>query len=249
MRGNNWSILAVLYLFVGFGASAQPDSSVNSQQQALQHSLNLFYASLGKQSPLFNGHEYQYYDHRFTHGSAYFADAESFANGNIIYDGLQFNGVPMLYDLNIDGVVVLLYNHFTKIQLIKSKVSSFDYLGHHFININADTLGANTVIKSGFYDEIYNGKIKLLARRIKTIQTQNNIDASSLSKYFEARTEYYLKKGNVYYEVYSKRSFVGILKDKKRQLNQFIRAAQIDFNSDREAAMIKMASHYDQITN
>lgn len=244
------SILVSLLCIMGADVSAQPGPATDSQQPAVQHNLNLFYVSLGKQSPLYNGTQYFFYDPRFVGGSAYFNDVQSFENGDIFYDGLRFNGVPMLYDLYKDAVVILLYNHFTKVQLIKSKVAWFNCLGHHFVNINTDSLGANTTMKPGFYDELYNGKIQILVKHIKTIQaTGSNTGTTAIGQYFEANNQYYVKKGNSYYAVHSKHSFLNVLKDKRKQLNQFIRSAQIDFDSDRGAAMVKIASRYDHLNN
>jgi hypothetical protein len=228
-----------------FAQVARTDSS--SQQNALNNTLTLFYSSIGDQSPLYNGPEYYFYD-PLIKGNAYFADVNAFAPGSVFYDGLFFNGVPMLYDLYTDKVVVLLYNHFSKFSLIQERVKSFDFLNHHFININADTLNINSIIKSGFYDELYNGKSQVLVKRSKNIQTTTGGQAGPES-YFNPSIDYYLRKSNTYYSFSSQGSMLSILKDKKKELQQYIRANQIKFRKDPEEAMVKIASYYDHLTN
>ena len=228
-----------------FAQVARTDSS--SQQNALNNTLTLFYSSIGDQSPLFNGPEYYFYDPTLK-GNAYFEDINAFAPGSVFYDGLLFKGVPMLYDLYTDKVVVLLYNHFSMFSLIPERVKSFDYLNHHFININADTLNNNTLIKSGFYDQLYHGKLEILAKRTKSIQTSSG-GAQGTESYFSPSKDYFLKKNNIYHSFSSQGSLLDLLKDRKKELQQYIKANQIKYRANPEEAMVKIASYYDHLTN
>ncbi len=228
-----------------FAQVARTDSS--SQQNALNNTLTLFYSSIGNQSPLYNGPEYYFYD-PIIKGNAYFSNVNAFTPGSIFYDGLLFNGVPMLYDIYSDKVVVLLYNHFSKFSLIQERVKSFDFLDHHFININADTLNVNAVVKSGFYDELYNGKSQVLVKRSKNMQTTTG-GLEGPESYFDPAVSYYIRKNNIYYSFSSQGSMLTVLKDKKKELQQYIRANQINFRKEPEEAMVKIASYYDHLTN
>jgi len=238
-------LMGMLCLLISKNSFAQvvrKDSS--SQQSAFNNSLALYYNSVGKESPLYNGVEYSFYDPLFK-GTAYFLDVKAFSPGNIYYDRVLFNNVPMLYDLYADKVVVLLYNKFTKFTLINSKVTAFDYMEHHFINIDADTIANNTVIKSGYYDELYKGKVQVLAKRSKSLQSTAGNQTES---YFDLTQDYYIRKGNVYYSISSQGSLLAVLKDKKKELQQYMRANDIKYRRTPEEAMVKIASYYDQLT-
>jgi hypothetical protein len=241
-------IMGLLCLFISYNSLAQPAAPADSssQQNALNNTLTLFYGAIGKQSPLFNGTEYSFYDPTIK-GTAYFLDQKGFVNGSVYYDRVVFTGVPMMYDLYTDQLVVLLYNHFTKIALIQSKVVSFDILDHHFVNISADTLGNNTIIESGFYDELYKGKTQVLAKRSKDIQTSSG-GQSGLESYFNFKQSYYIRKNNQYYSISGQSSLLDILKDRKKELQQYIRSSQIKFRKSPEDAMVKIASYYDHLT-
>jgi hypothetical protein len=221
-----------------------PDSS--SQQDALNSAKSYYYASLGKESPLFNGEEY-YPTDPIIKGNAFFLEINSFTNGSVVYCGITFRNVPLMYDVFGDQLVVLLYNKFSEYTLIKDKVSSFDLNGHHIINIDSLALPANAAIKAGFYDEVYKGKMQALVKRSKNIQTTSS--TSTLESYFNASIDYYLKKNNVYYTVNSKGELLDVLKDRKKDIQQFIRTQQLNYRKDPVEALAKIAAYYDQITN
>jgi len=249
MRRCTCFLLATVFscLFVSADLSAQTTAiDSGSQQNALKNSLTFFYASIGKQAQLYNGNEYYPYDPTIT-GNAYFLDIKAFTSGSVEYDGVKFTGVPMLYDVYSDNLVVLLYNHFTSIVLIKEKVSSFDFLTHHIINIDSLSLPANVVIKPGFYDEVYKGKLQVLVKRSKNLQTTSG--QSSLETYFNPSIRYYIRKNNVYYEITGKGSALDLLKDKRKDIQKYLRANQINYRSDPIDALVKIASYYDHVAN
>lgn len=245
------AVLLFLWLFTCHSLLAQPaNGDSSSQKNAFNHAISLFYASTGNQSSIYNGPEYYFYD-PLIKGNAYFLDINAFTEGSVNYDGIWYSGVQMLYDLNKDEVVVLLYNHFSKFSLINEKVKRFDFLGHHFKNIIADTIMSNynkSDLKSGFYDELYNGKTEILAKRVKNIQV-NSGGLSGIENYFSTVTEYYLKKGPSYYHFSGKSSFLDVLKDKKKELQQYIKSDGINFRAEPEDAMVKIAAYYDHLTN
>ncbi|WP_428328185.1 hypothetical protein [Mucilaginibacter sp.] len=224
---------------------ASIDSS--SQQNALNNAVGLYNAAIGNQAPIYTGAEYYFYDPHIK-GNAYFLENNGFTPGNIYYDRALYKNVSMLYDLNLDQVVVLLPKHISKFSLVKERVKNFDYLGHHFININTDTLSPNTPLKSGFYDQLYNGKTQILVKRSKSIQT--SAGGSTIETFFTSSKDYYIKKDNVYYSIGSSQgSILNILKDKKKELRQYIRANDIAYRDNPEEAMVKIATYYDHLTN
>jgi hypothetical protein len=220
------------------------DSS--SQQSALSSAVTLYNTSIGEESGLYNGPEYYSHDPTVK-GNAYFMDVNAFASGAVYYDGSYYRGVPMLYDLYDDAVVVLLYNHFTKYSLLKYRVKSFDFLGHHFININTDTIDNKAGLKSGYYDQLYNGKSEILAKRSKSIQT-NSAGTMGADRYFSPDNDFYLRKNHIYYKISGQRELLSALQDKKKELQQYIKANQIKFRSNPEEAMVKIATYYDHLT-
>jgi hypothetical protein len=230
-----------------FGQTGQSDT-VNSQR-ALNNITANFYITIGQQSRLYSGHEYLPYERSIKGTALYPLDAETWAIGEVNYDGIVYKGVPLMYDVYKDVLISLLYNHFSMYTLLTERVNSFTFSGHHFVRVNAEALvDDKSGIVTGFYDQLYGGKTEVLARRTKTIQNSTN-QTLALETYFIAHDDYYIKKGNAYYKVGGQSSFMNALKDKKQALQKYMKDNSFRFRADPEAAMARLAAYYDQISN
>jgi hypothetical protein len=220
-------------------------------QSALTQTVANYNRSIGQQSRLYNGPEYELYNRSIKGNALFPLDAQSWVPGVVYYDGITYKDVPMMYDIYKDVLVAMLYNRFSAFTLLSERVHDFTLSNHHFVRIDADSLNAASTtsgITTGFYDQLYGGKIEVLAKRIKTIQNSTNVTAI-METYFLEKNEYYLKKGNNYYSVGSQSSFLKVLKDKKSILQQYIREHKIRFRNDPEGAMASIANYYDHLTN
>ena len=207
-----------------------------------------FYTSIGEQSRLYNGHEYLPYDPRIKNNALFPYDAKTWQTGEVNYDNVIYKNVPMMYDVYKDVVIVRLYNKFSMFSLLSNRVHDFAFANHHFIRLDADQInGSQSGITPGFYDQLYVGKIEILAKRGKTMQNSSNSLAAP-ETFFQATNDYYLKKENTYYKIGSKGSVLKLLKDKKSQIQQYLKQNNISYGDDPESAMAKMASYYDHLT-
>lgn len=229
-----------------FSQEALVDSS--NLQSAKNGIVSNFYLAIGQQSRLYNGMEYFPYDRSIKGNALFPLDAETWATGEVTYDGFAYKGVPMMYDIYKDKLVVLLYNHFTAYTLLEDRVHDFSFSGHRFVRVNADSLvNDRSGITTGFYDQLYNGnKVEVLAKRVKTIQNSTNISAT-LETYFLENHSYYMRKGNTYYKVSSQGSFLDVLKDKKAVIQKYMRDNNLKFRRDPEGVMATVASYYDKL--
>lgn len=228
-----------------FGQETPADSTI--RQASLGQAVSNFYISIGQESRVYNGIEYHPYD-RTIKGTALFPlDAETWATGKVTYDGINYDGVPLMYDIYKDVVVALLYNHFSMYILQSDRVRDFSFSGHHFIRVNADSLtNDRSGISTGFYEQLYKGKTTVLAKWVKTIQHSTST-ATVLETYFIENHDYYLLKGNTYYKVNSKGAFLDVLKDKKSALQKYLKDNHINFRQDPANTMAILAAYYDRI--
>ena len=241
-------LLFLCAFFAGklFAQEVQSDSA--NLQSVKVRTISNFYLAIGQQSRLFNGMEYFPYD-RHIKGTALFPlDAETWATGEVTYDGLIYKGVPMMYDIYKDKLIALLYNHFTAYTLLDDRVKDFSFSGHRFVRVKADSLvNDKSGISTGFYDQLYGGsKVEVLAKRVKTIQNSTNISAS-LETYFLENHSYYMRKGNAYYKVSGQGSFLDVMKDKKAVVQKYMKDNNLRFRSDPEGVMATVASYYDKL--
>jgi hypothetical protein len=230
-----------------FGQSAQNDTA--NTRYALSNITANFYVAMGQQSRLYSGHEYLPYDRTIKGTALYPLDAQTWAVGEVTYDGLLYKNVPLMYDIYKDVLISLLYNHYSMYTLLSERVSDFTFSGHHFVRVNAEGLiDDKSGIVTGFYDQLYGGKTEVLARRTKTIQNSTN-QTLALETYFIGHDDYYIKKGNVYYKVGGQGSFLNVLKDKKQALQKYMKDNSFKFRTDPEVAMARLAAYYHQISN
>jgi hypothetical protein len=214
----------------------------SSSGQNISKIVDVYYRSLGEQSPLYNGSQYIEYPFIIQDGHPFFG-SQSFVNATIHFEGMTFTEVPMLYDIVRDQVVILDYHKIYKINLPTDKIQGFELSGHTFVLLVHDSLNG---IKTGFYEQLYSGKIALFAKREKKfLQQYSNTEVNNvvLSKSF-----YYIRKGNGFYTVNSKKSLLNILKPKQKEVQQYLKKNKIKFKRDRENAALRAVEYYDQLT-
>jgi len=190
-----------------------------------------------KQSRIYNGVEHLGYSYKIK-GHAYFLQRE-LSTGTIVYDGLEFANVPMLYDLLKGQVVVQHFDGFSKIGLISSKVQSFSLLNHHFVRLDSIP---GTPITGGFYDELYTGNTKVLVKRGKFIEETIK---EELEQEFIEINPVFIHKKDSYYAIRSYKTLLTVLKDKAPQVKQYLRKNKIKFRKDPENTILKAAEFYD----
>ncbi|MFI5158215.1 MAG: hypothetical protein ACHQF4_05075 [Sphingobacteriales bacterium] len=223
------------------------DNSLRAKQTTVYADVERdFYKKIGPQSRLYNGMQHDQYDPHIK-GNAYFNDIDSLTKGSVFYDGYLYTNENMMYDIYKDEVVIVIYNNFMRISLISEKVRDFDLLNQHFIYLKNDPANSNS-LKSGFYDELYGGKIQVLSKKTKSIQNSTDY-TGNITPYFLPAKDYYLLKNGKYYTVNSQGAFLDALSDHKKEVKQFIRSNSIKFKKAPEQAMTAIAAYYDHLTD
>lgn len=149
----------------------------------------------------------------------------------------------MLYDLAKDEVIVLNFLLPDKLSLVSQKVQQFDIHGHQFIYLKTDSL--NKVNSGGFYDLLYSNTTTVLVKRKKEVKVSNN---TSLGASFNQVNQYFLMKGGILYPVKSLASVLKVFKDKKAELQLYLKKNAIVFRDNPEKSIVNMTSHYDQLS-
>ena len=238
-------ILLCCIVFANSTVMAQDRPADSVQLHTIAKNMEaVFNKAIGDRSGLYNGPAFIPYNFR-SKTNANFKDTTSFSNGAVNYDGVVYTNVPLIYNLHKEVLVSHLYNGFSLYTFLNDRVYTFDLLDHHFVRILADTV--NKQLTTGFFDELYNNKLRLLARRTKSIQEESSLQG--ISSIFVPKTEYFLKKGTMYYNVNSQGKFFDVLKDRKKELKQYLKDNKIKFGDNPEQAMITLAAYYDHLNN
>jgi hypothetical protein len=232
------SILLLFYI-LSKQVSGQPiDSSV---YESTGNAINIYYQSLREESPLYNGSEYLEYAYTIQEGDPFF-ETSNWVNGTIYFEGMIFQNVPMLYDIVKDQVIIRDFQKVYKINLPADKVQQFTLPGHNFVRL---THGQSDQIKTGFYEQLYNGKIQAFAKREKKLIEKYG--GLQIYNVVISQSRYYIKKDGYYYSVNNKRELLNIFKDKKKNVQQYLKKIGIKFKSDPATVIALVAEYYDKL--
>ncbi len=238
-------LIALLFLSgstpFAFSQSVPADSAL--VQQSVAQAYARYRADMHTQSHLYNGSEYVDYDN-YIDGHQYF-ESDEWEDGNVHYDGTLYRGVPLLYDVRFDQLITENLAGPLRIRLVSEKVRYFNLLGHTFVRIVADSTQQGGV-RTGFYDQLYEGNVQVLARRAKLIHEQ--IASGRVERNFYGRDRYFIRKAGQFYPVKRKGSVLGVFDDRKKELQRFLREQKIRYKRDPESAMVQLARQYDALT-
>lgn len=199
-------------------------------------------AAMREELELFNGREHTSYPFSFDRGTPYFFYGD-FSKGEVVYQNKLYKDVSLLYDVVKDEIAVLNYDR-QRFVPEKVKVDAFTVFGHYFIKLPTNVNNYNTLPK-GYYDVLYDGSTALFAKRTKTINTSYRNTTAETRVY--SKDYYYLQKNNTLTEFRSKKSFLKLLSDKKKEVAQFIRQNNLGFRENKEDAMVKIISYYNSL--
>jgi hypothetical protein len=235
-------LLPFFALLAYSGVMAQDIATDSSTaQKAAHNAVTSYHLYIDKQSRLYNGIEYYGYS-PLIEGHPYFRE-NTWQRAHIVYDGIAYDTVQMMYDIVKDRVVILHYNNFFRVALFGEKVSTFTVMGHRFIRLEHDSL-KNSVPVTGFYDHLYTGEIAVVARRGKFIEETVK---ETVERKFLLQDQFYIRKGGIYHIIRTRSALLAVLKDHSREVKQHLRRKKIKFRKDKENAIVQAASFYDSL--
>lgn len=195
------------------------------------------------QSLLYNGFNFYGYAPNFFETGFPFFQEQDWIKGYVDYDGIKYHQVSLKYDLLTDELIVQHFDGLSSINLVKSKVKDFNISGHRFIHLQqTDSL---LKIPSGFYEELYNKKLILLAKRTKTVG--ETISQAGVKRNILISNRYFVYKDGQFLQYKSLSSLSKILKNRKKELSQYVKTNKKQFKNEPEKAMVAIATYYDQL--
>jgi hypothetical protein len=222
--------------------TAQKDSLILDSATAL--ALREYHTYVNPATELYRGPEYVDYAYQIKDGHPFFED--SLIAGSILYNGILYQHIPLLFDEVLDLVVIKDPYEVWRIGLNREHVDSFTIEDHRFIRVG-DSLNP-TAPRNGYYEQLYRGRIRLLKRESKSVQVQASFLNQGFEKYTLTSTSYYLKKGETYYAVNNERSLLAAIKDKSREAKRFMRSNRLRMRKDKQNTLVQVITWYDGLT-
>lgn len=237
-------------LFLSFSTSEviaqlSTDDSI-FYQKAVNNTIALYYQSAGDQSGLYNGSQYAGYPFAFKDEAHPFFRTNLFSTGSVVYDNILYTDAQLLYDEA--GDVLIFRDTAHRLQLISDRISRFTVLDNSFIRIEKDS-NTRAIINTGFYNLLYEGgDIQVLKKEVKNIREDIRNNYDGVIRYIEVKKYYYIKKNNLYYPVKNKKTILEIFKNRKKEIQQYIKSTKLSFKNDRDNMLKRAAAYYEQIT-
>jgi hypothetical protein len=212
-----------------------------SDSAAFAVAVAQFHRVLFPENGLYNGSEYLDYASTLKSGHPYFGPNLS-QPGSVFYDGIRYDSLRLWYDLVVDGVVLSPPNMGFKMVLLSPKVQSFALGDRRFLRLTRDS---TRDIRTGFYELLYEGRVRLFRRSVKHIQEY--VSQQGVERFIEADSSYYLDRGGRFYAINRKSSLLDAVGDKRKDVQAFLRKNKIKLRHDKDEALIKVITYYDEL--
>jgi hypothetical protein len=237
-----------LFLLIGlttlFQATNAQDSVADStySKAAYNNAVTSYHKYTDKQARLYNGFLHIGYSNKIE-GVAYWPD-NTWQKGSVVYDGVYFPDVSMLFDIYKDELVILHF-HRLLLTLHNEKVKEFTFGNYHFVRIQRDS-SKHVTLNAGFYQQMYkSNNITLLGRRVKLLE---ETITDVLIQKFIPKNFYYINRNNTWYAVKTYGDLRDILKEKSKEIKQHLKKNKVRWRKDRERALVLAVQYFDAIT-
>lgn len=236
-------ITIFLLFFAHFGYTQSFKTDTVFLINAKKNAVSLYENQIRTQSYLINGGSYNKVQllhndpSRIDEAHPYYAF--EWISGSVLYSG-EYYTASFLYDLSADNLIMQIVALQKQILLVKEKVDEFTLGETHFVK-----LSQTPSFEGGFHELVYDGQTKVFIRKKKKLERVVGYDVEFPFKYVP-KTTYYIRKGDQYYLVKSKRSVLKVFAGKESTLKAFIRSQTKSFKEDRVFFIREMARLYDQ---
>lgn len=235
-------LVSILFFTKSINAQSVQADSISEMQ--LQQAIKMYDHFSRDNAPVYNGPQYIFLVYK-KEGDPYFESGD-FSDGWVNYNGRKYDSLKMIYDVARNQVVVLAPDKISAIALHNEFVDSFSLRNHVFIKLEKDY--KQNLNNAGFYDLLYNGKIRVLARRLKEID--ENIQGNDIVHIFYVKDHYYIFKDGLYYLVGNKKDLFRLFHDQLHDVKKFIRKHHLKFKRKSfEEPMLQVAEYYDHLTH
>lgn len=212
--------------------------------QAVEKSTIALYLKKINQAPFYNGKVYRPDLTLDEMGHSLFINNQ-YVKGVLNYNGLSYNDIYLMYDLVLDQLIVLNMDKVGGIIVPAHHVKSFSLHNHHFINLNSSAVRGRQ-IEPGYYDLLYDGKIKLLVKRIKEIE--ETVTSYKIKRTVLPQNKYFLlKDSSSYIPFKGKKDLLKQLNNASGQVNKYLKTKKLNFRADEEKSILDLVIFYDSL--
>ncbi len=223
----------IKYFILSFLFSFSISISNSQNTTSMKNNYLWFDKQVGiENTELFNGLRYDE-EFRMENDNHKFYKTLEFLNGDIIYDRQPYYDIQMKYDLYEDQIIV---NLITKsgnniLKLLNSKINRFTINGSEFIKLsNSSIINSNEMI-SGIFETLFNSTDFTLYKKNKK-KAKKIITKKYLYYTFKEDNQYYGYQYKNYYLIKSKKDWIKIFPNQKKEIQTFYNKNKLLIQSD-----------------
>lgn len=221
--------------------------SVNISNSQSISSLKKDYLWFDKQigienTTLFNGLRYEE-KFRVIDGNHKFYLSSEFLTGDIVYDGQPFYDIKMKYDLFEDQLIINLITNSGNnniIKLLNTKLDGFTLKGKEFIKLHHSKIGNSNEELNGIFEILSKNPKLILYKKNKKI-AKKNINKEFLYYTFKNDNQYYCFTNENYYLIDSKKDWIRIFPEQKKEIQSFYNKNKMLLQSDYDTFLIQLS--------
>lgn len=220
-------------------AQSPRDSAIRAT--AINRAVKEYRNYIGMAAPLYAGPKYTDYSRLIEKDQPFFINKD-FHPGSVLFDHILYDRVQLRLDLLTNRLILV--DPIGNIELVPDpeKIEAFTISNHYFIKLHREPGVANAP-SPGYYEVLFEGNgLTVLRRENKTLR--KNLDGPVVTRYILTDADYYLRKGNVYHSINKKSQLLEVLKDRKKELQNFIKNKDLDFDEDKDNAIKTTLQYY-----
>ena len=233
-------LLLLLFFISSSWASVYIHAQTRNDDSLMVSASAAYLKLMGENASLFNGAEYV--SPRQQIDGFPFYGQENEYNGALYFSSVWYFNLPIHLDLVNDRILMWSFDHSRLLVLNSEKIERVKLGETQFVNAG---LLSNPVTsaKTGFYQLVHDGRIKVLAKRQKVIVQKSSSDRAFA--FYKQFTKYFIVVNDKWSEVGSKNAVLNILSDKRDALKGYINKEKLNYNKSTEFFLEKVVRFYE----
>lgn len=224
-------------------AQGTRDSAIRAA--AIAHAVKEYRSYIGVAAPLYAGPKYTNYTQMVEKGQPFFINT-SFHPGTIVFDNVYYDRLQLKLDVLTDRLILADPLGNSELCPDPEKITAFTILDHAFVKLNRD--GAKNAPAAGYYEVLYSKKgITALKKESKILR--QSLEGTTVTRYILTNYDYFIRKGNTYYSINRKGQLLDVLKDHKKELQDYINKQNLDFEEKKDEAIKATLLYYENLLN
>jgi len=215
-------------------------AQIQNEDSLMVNASAAYLKLMGENASLFNGAEYVSPRQQID-GFPFYGQENQF-KGTLYFSGVWYFNLPIHLDLVNDKMLMWSFDGSRLLMLNSDKIERVKLGETQFVNASLIS-NSSTSAKTGFYQLVYDGKIKVLSKRQKVVVQKSSSDRSYA--FYKEFIKYYIVVDGKWSEIGSKNSVLNLLSDKRDALKGYISKEKLNFNKSTDLFLEKVVRYYE----